>query len=104
MKRVFRHRSLADVGLVRGLLDRAGIACTTRNEQLAGALGDIPFLECEPELWILHDQDYARAMQIVGEHEAPASEHATWYCAACAEVNEGQFAACWRCGDADKGV
>ena len=102
MKRVFRHDSAAEVGLLRGLLEQAGIACLTKNEQLAGALGEIPFLECQPELWVVDDDDRQRAEAIIAAHYAHAPAHADWTCSHCGETNEGQFSACWRCGAADR--
>ena len=77
MKRLMRSATVGEIGLVRGLLEQAGIECLTKNEQLAGALGEIPFLECEPELWVLHDEDLPRAQQILANHNAPASALAT---------------------------
>ena len=90
-----------EVGLVRGLCERAGIECITKNEQLAGALGEIPFLECQPELWVVHDRDQRRAEAILATHEAPAAIHGRWRCDHCGEWIEGQFGACWQCGNAD---
>ena len=101
MKRVFRHDSTAEVGLLRGLLEHAGIACITKNEQLSGALGEIPFLECQPELWVIDDADRTRAEAIIAAHYDRSATHADWTCRACGEVNEGQFGACWSCGRPD---
>lgn len=102
MKRLLRSALVSDIGLVRGLLERAGIECFTKNEQLAGALGDIPFLECEPELWIIHDADLSRAQIIVAAHMAPASTTEQWRCTHCGEIIDGQFEACWQCGSLDQ--
>lgn len=99
-----RSSMVSEVGLVRGLLEHAGIECFTRNEQLAGALGDIPFLECEPELWVLHDEDLVRAKRILAAHEAPACASVQWRCRQCGELIDGQFEACWRCGNPDQEV
>lgn len=102
MKRVFRHDSVAEVGLLRGLLEHAGIRCITKNEALSGALGEIPFLECQPELWVVDDTDRVRAEAIIAAHYERAPVHADWACRRCGETNEGQFNACWRCGTADR--
>jgi Putative prokaryotic signal transducing protein len=102
VKRVFRHDSVTEVGLLRGLLEHAGITCITKNEALAGALGEIPFLECQPELWVVDDADRARAEAIIAAHYERSPAHADWTCRRCGEKNEGQFSACWRCGTADR--
>lgn len=97
-----RNATIGEIGLVRGLLERDGIKCITKNEQLAGALGDIPFLECEPELWVVHDEDLPQAQRILADHNAPASSTAQWRCSHCGELIEGQFGACWQCGTPDQ--
>lgn len=105
MKRLYASESLADVGHLKNLLEQVGIDCIVRNEQLCGALGEIPFLECLPELWVLRDDDLPHALQLLERHQdqEPVS-HAPWQCADCGNANEGQFAACWSCGALDSGV
>lgn len=99
MKKIVSRESLAYLGHLRHLLEEAGIATHIRNEGLAGALGEIPFLECWPELMVVNDDDEARAKRLIAEYEAPADPGAAWVCAACGEENEGQFGRCWRCGN-----
>lgn len=101
MKRLLRSSMTSEIGLIRGLLERAGIACFTKNEQLAGALGDIPFLECEPELWVVHDADLPRAKSILAAHQTPSDKTQQWRCSHCGELIDGQFGACWQCGNPD---
>lgn len=82
------------------VLRAAGIACTVRNATLAGGIGDIPFLECSPQLWIDNDLDEAHARALLAEIEAGADEtsrQTPWQCR-CGEAIEPQFGACWRCG------
>ena len=101
MKRLASHESIAYLGHLRNLLEQSGIGCMIRNEQLSGGLGEIPFLECLPELWVLRDDDLARAQRLLTEIEAASTPAPDWRCANCGESNEGQFAACWSCGRAD---
>jgi hypothetical protein len=100
MKRVYSSELLAEVGHFRNLLEQAGIACFIRNEQLSGAMGEIPFLECLPELWVLRDDELPRAKRLIDQQREPVSAP-DWRCPSCGERNEGQFAACWRCGAED---
>ncbi len=97
--RSFALNERAQAGLLKELLEREGIACLLRNDQLSSALGEIPFLECLPELWVVDDEVYPRAKLLLenwlnGE-EAVAEE---WACPSCGEQHEGQFGACWKCG------
>ena len=62
MKYVFTANTMsADQEIVKGLLEEADIPCLIRNEYLSP--GEAPFIS--PELWILNDEDYPRAREIV---------------------------------------
>lgn len=100
MKRIATSESLAEIGHLRNVLEQQGMRCMIKNEQLSGALGEIPFLECLPELWLLDEDRFDEAQRIIEalRSESPA---APWRCARCGETNEGQFAQCWRCGRED---
>jgi hypothetical protein len=100
MKRVHTSESLAVVGHFKNVLEQHGIECLIKHEQLSGALGEIPFLECLPELWVLDDADEGRARRVIEQDREPIMGPA-WDCPECGEENERQFAACWRCGTAD---
>ena len=101
MKRVATSESLAEIGHYRNVLEQQGIRCFIKNEQLSGALGDIPFLECLPELWVLDDADRARAESVLAELRRDVGGGRSWRCPHCGEQNEPQFGACWNCGHRD---
>ena len=101
MKRVATHELLAEIGHLKNLLEQAGIPCVVKNEQLSGGLGEIPFIDCIPELWVVRDGDLQRARAIVDKQWRSADESTGWRCRNCGESNEGQFSACWQCGEAD---
>ena len=101
MKRLTSSESLAYLGHLKNLLEQSGINCVIKNEQLSGGLGEIPFLECLPELWVVSDHQLARAQSLLEELEQASPSAPTWRCTVCGETNEGQFAVCWRCGRAD---
>ena len=101
MKRLMSFESLAQVGHLKNILEQSGIDCLIKNEQLSGGLGEIPFLDCLPELWIIRDQDFLRAESLLKAtlnfHESEKS----WRCIDCGESNEGHFAVCWQCSSPD---
>src|SRR5919109_3666141 len=105
MTLVYRGGSLAEVGHLRSLLEQAGIHCVIKNELLSAALGDIPFLECLPELWVLRDEQVRDAEALIAESmvgtSAEPARGPAWRCRACGASNEPQFAACWSCGAND---
>ena len=101
MKRVYTAETLVQVVHVQNLLAANGIAAQLRNARLAGALGEIPFLETWPQLWV-DDQLLEWASQVIESDRRQAGmTPAAWDCPACGERIEGQFTDCWRCGAAD---
>lgn len=98
MKKVYSAEFILEVVHVQNLLEQAGIPCSLRNERLAGAIGDIPFLETWPQLWVEED-DEARALGFIAElRKAVAQAAPAWHCTGCGERIEGQFSECWQCG------
>lgn len=97
MKRLARADNLLQASIWAESLRAAGIRCELRNTVLSGAMGEIPFLECAPQLWLANDADEARATAILDELRRPRAG-AAWRCAQCGEPSEAQFGACWQCG------
>jgi hypothetical protein len=88
----------AQAWLLKERLEREGIACLLRNEELFAALGEIPFLECRPELWVVDDEVWPRAALLVEGWLREEAAGEAWICSGCGESLEGQFGACWKCG------
>jgi hypothetical protein len=78
-------------------LRAAGIRCEVRNTTLSGAMGEIPFLECAPQVWLLNEGDETQAREILLQLRRPIVG-APWRCAECGEESEPQFGTCWKCG------
>lgn len=88
----------AQAGLLKDLLEQEGVACLIRNEQLFSALGEIPFLECAPELWVVDNEVWPRAKNLLNGWLKKDNTSAEWQCPSCGEHLEGQFGSCWKCG------
>ncbi|WP_020677128.1 DUF2007 domain-containing protein [Geopsychrobacter electrodiphilus] len=85
-------------GMLKDQLENEGVACLLRNDQLSTAMGDIPFIECYPELWVIDDETYPRARMLLDSWlTRQESDKEPWTCPFCGEVSEGQFYLCWRC-------
>ena len=65
MKRLTSNESIAYLGHLKNLLEQSGIGCIIKNEQLSGGLGEIPFLECLPELWVIRDHQLDEAQSLL---------------------------------------
>ncbi len=97
MRKVHAAESIIEIAHLRNLLEQAGIACYVRNERLGGALGEIPFVECWPELWVLRNGDALTARGLLDTAREVIEPGPEWTCRECEERVEGQFDACWRC-------
>ena len=98
MKKLYRAANLPDAHILRGLLVQAGIQAHVFNENAQGGLGQLPFTEAWPEVWVSEDHDLARAQEIVQAFECSPEVSASVRCPACAEENPTSFQWCWSCG------
>ncbi|MBI3416179.1 MAG: DUF2007 domain-containing protein [Verrucomicrobia bacterium] len=69
MKPLFSSPNSAEIGLLRSRLESAGIDCEIRNEYLSPALPGAPF---DPELWVLKDEQFAEASELLAAWRQPA--------------------------------
>jgi Putative prokaryotic signal transducing protein len=106
MKKVYTGKDPLMTGHLKNVLATFGIACVTKNLELSSAAGELPPIECWPELWIVDDQRQAEAGAILRKTLAPLeSVKKPWRCRGCAEEVEGQFSECWNCGESrDRGL
>lgn len=89
----------ANIEMLKGLLEEVEIRCMIRNEYLSSAMGEMPFLESSPQIWILDDEDYPRAKEMLETWRTTRIEiNDPWACSHCGEIIEGQFTSCWQCG------
>jgi len=90
------ERALA--GLFKDRLEQEGIACLLKNNDLFSVMGEIPMVECYPELWVVDPETWPRAKLLLDSwmQEDPA-EDGSWICPDCCEQVDLCFAACWNC-------
>jgi len=86
---------------VKSELDANNIPYMVKNEFAGGALGEVPWQEALPELWLVDDEWSARATQIVDALAATDAQtlKSDWYCVSCNEENGSAFDSCWQCGE-----
>jgi len=80
-------------------LAREGIKCLVKNDRLSAAIGEIPFVECFPELWLIDNEVYPRARLLLDAWMAKTldNEDEVWTCVHCQERVTQQFEVCWNC-------
>lgn len=98
MKRVHIAPTLLDAQLVVDALSSVGITCRILNANAAGALGEVPFLQAQPEVWVEDDARENQAREILTDflNTKPGAE---MICPQCGEHNPGNFLSCWQCGN-----
>ena len=99
MIRVYSSQDRTMVGHFKNLLENEGISCIIKNELLSIGVGELPPINCWPELWITDDSQFKLAEKIV--ESALSSDVPTgslWKCPECGEEIELQFSECWNCG------
>ena len=97
MRKVFEHPASHEVGLCESILTSNGIPAEIRNRGVSSLMGEIPFTEAYPELWVLKDEDYERAIALLQEYHRSVSEAAAggdWVCLRCGESVPNTLDAC----------
>lgn len=96
---VYSSPDLSMVGHLKNTLEAHGIACQIRGEIRGGLVGELPPIECWPELWIMNTSQAEQAKQIVSDTlEINECDRSDWNCPKCHEHLKGQFTLCWNCG------
>ena len=99
MKKVYSSPLSLMIGHLRNVLEAEGIRCVVKNEFLAGGAGELPPIECWPELWVERPIDHERAETLIQATLAVNEPDGdSWTCPRCSETLEPQFETCWNCG------
>ncbi len=98
MIKVFENFDFSRVGQMQSLLESHGIKTFLKNQYASSVMGEVPFVEVVPQLYVLEDKDLARAKQLL-QLDLPVEEpDEDWVCAECEVDVEGTFTRCWKCG------
>ncbi len=99
MRRVDSAPNLALATLWADALTSVGIEARVFSRYLSSIAGEIPPSEAQPTIWVLDDEDFDRARELLLELRRPPRGPG-WSCADCGERHGPQFAQCWNCGAA----
>ena len=98
MIKVFENFDFSRVGQMQSLLESHDIKTFIKNQYGSSVMGEVPFVEVVPELYVLAEKDVARAQQLL-QLDLPVEEpDENWVCAECGVDVEGTFTRCWKCG------
>ncbi|KAA9130484.1 DUF2007 domain-containing protein [Marinihelvus fidelis] len=74
MIKVFETLDILEAGRIRSLLEAHDIDVFMKNEFAGGALGDLPFLEVAPQLFVVNDDDAPAARRLIREDGSEVAE------------------------------
>lgn len=100
MQRVHIAPSLIDAQLAADLLDSLGIRTHIFNVNAVGAMGEVPFMNAQPEVWVQDDAQANRAREVLTHHATSIPGEDERHCPHCTEANPAHFLTCWHCGGA----
>lgn len=98
MIKVFENFSFSRVGQMQSLLEAHGIKTFIRNQYGSSVMGEVPFVEVVPQLFVLEEQDVARAHELLELDQPRAAEGGDWVCTECSAHVDANFNRCWKCG------
>jgi len=58
------------VGFYQSLLESEGVVTDIRNSGTSSLSGLIPISQCYPELWVVEDEDFDKAFELLRQHKA----------------------------------
>ncbi|MDF1655768.1 MAG: DUF2007 domain-containing protein [Coxiellaceae bacterium] len=97
MKKIYQTDNRVALNLLKDTLESSGVACLIKNEYPPAA-GEITPIVAWPEIWIMHDEDEAKANEIIAAIPPQQSEPTGyWLCPKCHEKVDSNFNICWNC-------
>jgi len=98
MIKVFENFDFSRVGQMQSLLESHGIKTYIKNQYASSVMGEVPFVEVVPQLYVLAKEDLQRAQELL-QLDLPDQDPAEdWVCPECGIDVEGNFTRCWKCG------
>jgi hypothetical protein len=99
MKKLYTAQNPLTISHLKNILESGGIRCVVKNLYLSSAVGELPPIECWPELWVIDETRYPEAQEVLNRTLAPVrSVSKRWTCRKCSREVEGHFSECWNCG------
>lgn len=98
MYKVYENFDITRVGQMQSVLESSGIQTFIKNYYSSGALGEIPFVEICPQLYVLEESDVRKAKELLQVDLPKENIASDWVCSECGIDIEGQFENCWQCG------
>jgi hypothetical protein len=98
MIKVFESFDFSRVGQLQSLLESQGIQTFLKNEFGSSVVGELPFVEVIPQLFVLEPKDLPRARELIEQEATGNAPGEDWVCPKCGAEVDGGFSSCWNCG------
>lgn len=96
MKMVYTNENHFLVNNAKNLIEAQAINTFIKNEFAQGAVGEISAFDAWPEVWVVDDFNYERAIEIMNTSQS-SGKGEDWVCIHCSEKNGSAFEICWNC-------
>lgn len=96
--KVYENFDFSRVGQMQSILESNGIRTFIRNQYGSSVMGEVPFVEVVPQLFVLDDRDAERAAELLLLDRPQANGAEDWVCPECGVDVDAGFDRCWKCG------
>lgn len=101
MRKILENVDSVRIGQLQAMLESDGIESFVKNLNQSSLMGEIPFAEVYPELWIMNDGDHEKALRLIDIYKNAAPQQAAdWICPSCKSEVPKEIGECWNCGTA----
>ncbi|CAN5511859.1 hypothetical protein BH20VER1_BH20VER1_03450 [soil metagenome] len=98
MRKIFESSDSVRVGQYQSMLESDGIRTFVKNLNQSSLMGEVPFAEVYPELWIVEEGDFEEAQRLLASYTSAGSGRvADWICPRCGEEVPKELGQCWKC-------
>lgn len=102
MIKLYQCDDLIEAQNVFDYLEYNNIEVKIFNAYANGALGEIPFTQTNPEIWLLNNDDYEKARLLIQAYKNEIrirqnQADITVFCPQCKTANPASFDTCWSC-------
>ena len=98
MRKVYSAENLIAINHFKFALDAAGIEYLVKNDYVQSSVGETPFNELWPELWVINNEEEEKARELcLSVEQQIKANNQEWFCTECGEKNASSFEFCWQC-------
>ncbi|WP_371372308.1 DUF2007 domain-containing protein [Thalassotalea aquiviva] len=98
MQKIYSADNLIQVHHIKNILESHQIECIIKNQNLTSIAGEVPSVECWPQVWLINPEQADLANQLIEQQKSGVIDTTLWECHSCREKIDANFEICWQCG------